>query len=62
MVQRGGRAGFLLEAAEAIGVGSERRGQDLDGDVAPEARVSRPIDLTHTPRANGGEDLVGAET
>ena len=41
MIQRGDRAGFLLEATEAIGVGGERRGQDLDGDVAAEARVPR---------------------
>ena len=30
---------LLLEAAQTIGVGGERRRQDLDRDVAPEARV-----------------------
>ena len=29
-----GRSGFLLEAPEAVGIGGDLRGQDLDGDVA----------------------------
>ena len=62
MVQRGDRAGLLLEATEAIGVGGERRGQDLDGDVAAEARVPRAIDLAHAAGTNCADDLVRAET
>ena len=34
MVQRRGRAGFLREALQALGIGGERCGQNLDGDVA----------------------------
>jgi hypothetical protein len=62
MIQRGDRAGFLLEATEAIGVGGKRRGQDFDGDVAAEARVPRAIDLAHASGANCGDDLVRTET
>ena len=62
MVQRGGGARFLLEALQALGVGRERRGQDLDGDVAPEPRIARAIDLAHPARADGGEDFIRAET
>ena len=38
MVQRRGRACFLLEAAQPIGIGRERRRQHLDRDVTPEPR------------------------
>jgi hypothetical protein len=34
--------------------------EDLDGHIAPEARVPRAIDLPHAARADGGKDLVGA--
>ena len=61
MVQRRGRAGFLLEAVEAIDVGRERRGQHLDRDVASEPRIARAIDLAHAARAEGGHDFVRAE-
>ena len=36
-------------------------GQDLDGDGAVQAGVSRLIDLSHAPCTEGGLDLVGAE-
>ncbi len=52
---------LLLEAAQAVGVGGEGGGEDLDGDVAAEAWVLRAVDLSHAARADGGEDLVGAE-
>ena len=56
-----GGPGLLLEAAQAIGVGGEGGRQDLDRDVAAEARVLGAVDLPHAARADGGEDLVGAE-
>src|SRR6185369_12405897 len=37
------------------------RGEHLDRDVAPEAGVLRPVDLSHAPRADRGDDLVGSE-
>ena len=45
MIQRGGGARFLLEAMEALGISRVRGRQDFDGDVAPEARIARAIDL-----------------
>ena len=35
--------------------------QDLDRDVSAEARVLRPVDLTHPARPDLAEDLVGTE-
>ena len=52
---------LLLEAAQAIGVLRERRGQDLDRDLAPEPRILRAVDLAHAAGADLAEDLVGAE-
>lgn len=37
MVQRRGRARFLLEAREALRVGRECGGENFDGDVSSEA-------------------------
>src|SRR5437867_1175086 len=61
MVERGGGPRFLLKAAEAIGIGRELRGQDLDGDIASEARIARAVDLAHAAGANGRDDLIRAE-
>jgi hypothetical protein len=47
---------------EAIGIESERIGDDLQRDVAPELCVTRPIYLTHPAHAEGGDDFIGAET
>ena len=60
--ERGGGARFELEAAEAVDVGGELGRQDLDRDLAVEARIACTIDLTHPPLTEGGEDLVGTET
>ena len=62
MVEAARRLGLLLEPAKPIGSGGEAGGQHFDGDVAFQARVTRPIDLAHPPRAERGEDLVGAQT
>ncbi len=61
VVEDAGGFGLLLEAAQAIGVGGEGGGEDLDRDVAAEARVLGAVDLPHAAGADGGEDLVGAE-
>ena len=47
MVQRGQRLRLAGEAGEAIGIGRQRRGQDLEGDVAIELGIARAIDLAH---------------
>ena len=62
MVEDAGRARLLLEALQALRIAREGAGQDLDRDVAAEARIARAEDLSHPSRADGGEDLVGPET
>ena len=61
VVQRRGRAGFLLESMEAIGVGRECAGQDLDRHVTPEPRIARTVDLAHAACAKCGDDLIRPE-
>ena len=61
VIQRGEHLRLALEAREAIGVGGERVGEDLQRDVATELRVARAIDLAHAAGADRGDDLVGAE-
>jgi hypothetical protein len=36
----------------------ERVGQDLQGDVAIQLRIARPIDLAHAASPEGRQDLV----
>ena len=44
------RAGFLLEAVEAIDIGREDTGQDLDRHVTPEPRIAYPLPRPCRPR------------
>jgi hypothetical protein len=53
--------GFGLESPEAVGIGGQLRRQHLDGNLAVEPGVACPVDLTHPPGAERGEDLVGPE-
>ena len=62
VVQRREHLPFALEARDAIGVGRERLGQNLQRDVAIEVRVFRAIDLTHPASAEGGRDFVRSES
>jgi hypothetical protein len=51
-MQRGGRSTrFLLETAQAIGIGSQRLRQHLDRDFAVQPRVMRAIHLAHAASA-----------
>ena len=61
MVERGDRAGFLLEAPAAIGVGGELRRQGLQGHLPAEPRVARPVHLAHAARAEKAKDFVRPE-
>jgi len=58
VVERGENLRLALEARDAFGVGGKSFGEDLDGDLAPELRVSGAIDLTHAARAQHGNDFV----
>jgi len=51
MIERGEQLCFALESRKTIGIGGEGGRKDLEGDVAIEPRIARPIHLTHTARA-----------
>src|SRR5687767_12489726 len=61
MVQRGEHARLTAEAREALGIVSNRRREDLDGDVTPERQVAGAIDLAHRPGTERADDLERAE-
>ena len=44
---------LTLEARERLRVGRRGRRQHLDGDIAMEPEVARPIDLAHAPGPQG---------
>ena len=44
---------LALEAREAFGVGGERLGEDLDGDLALQLRVGRPVTTPMPPSPSG---------
>ena len=60
MIEHPGGARLLLEAAQAVLVGGERRRQHLDRDLAAEPRVARPEYLAHAAGGDQIDDLVGA--
>ena len=53
---------LALEPAKSIRILGDPFGQHFDRHVALQPRVPRAVDLAHAARANGGEDLVRAET
>ena len=52
---------FPLEAGPPIGVEILLRRQHLDRYLTSEARVSRPPDLTHSPRGQGSRGSIRPE-
>jgi hypothetical protein len=62
VTQRRRRPRLLLEAPEAVLVGSQFRWDNLDRHVTAQARVSGPVNLTHAPGPDQTEHLVGAES
>ncbi len=58
MVEGRHGAGLELEPTAPVGIAGHVDGQDLDGDVAPEPRVTRPVDLAHASGAEGVQHLV----
>ena len=62
MVERREDLRFALEPGQAIRIGGESFRQDLQGDIAVELRVVRPLHFAHAAFANLGGDLVVAES
>src|ERR1700758_5285705 len=58
VVESGGGAGFLLEAPQMIGIITGGWADELQGNVASQAFVSRAKDLAHPARANFFEDPI----
>src|SRR5512135_255138 len=61
VVERGEELRLPFEALPPLFTCEEFFRQNLDRDVASEARVFRPVDLAHPPCADLGEDFVRAE-
>jgi hypothetical protein len=62
MVEGGGGAGFLRETLQAVGVGGEGRGKNLDGDVAVKTRVASAVHLAHTAGSKGRLNFVWTQS
>ena len=57
VVERREQLGFSLEPGQAVRIASKNVGEDLQSDVAVQARVVRAIDLAHTARAEDAGDV-----
>lgn len=58
VVERGGGAGFLLKAQQAIGITGERGRKHLDRHIAVKSGVACSIDFTHPTRAEFDDDFI----
>jgi hypothetical protein len=61
VAERARRAGLLLEALQALGIGGEGGRQDLDRHVAPQPRVVGAVHLAHPAGTQRRHDLVRAD-
>ena len=52
VVERGGSAGFFVEAAQAIRIRSAGRIDKLESNVAAQPFIAGTENLSHTPRAD----------
>jgi hypothetical protein len=55
--EHGGGASLPQEALASGGVAGMLREHELQGDVAPQDAVARPVDDTHAARAEPSEDV-----
>jgi hypothetical protein len=60
MVQRGEHPRLAPEAPQASRVSRDLGGQRLDGDIAAQPSIVRPVHLAHAPGADEGEDPICA--
>ena len=58
MIKRAGGLCFLFETSESVFVGGKRRRQNFDGDIAPQFRIPRTPNFTHTPFTDLQKDGV----
>jgi hypothetical protein len=61
VIQRGEDSRFPFKPNYVFSASDERLRKDLDGDLAIELGVSRPVDLSHSASPEGGDHLVGPE-
>ena len=61
MIERRQQLRLALEARHALGIIGQRRGQQLQRDVAAERGIAGAIDLAHAAGAEQRDDLVRAE-
>ena len=61
MIERGKKPRFPLETGQLLRMLRELFGKDFDGDFTPELSVPGAVDLAHSARTDGGEDLVGSK-
>ena len=62
MAQCGNCIGLALAPPLQLRIRRDMLGQHLDGDGAIQASVAGFVDLAHAPCAEGGFDLIGAES
>ena len=60
MIERGDGAGFLLETPQAVGIGGEGGGQNLDGDVASQALIAGAVNFAHSASSDERNEFVGS--
>ena len=61
MAECGDGTGFLLETPEAVGIGGEGGGQNLDGDIASQALIAGAVNLAHSASTDECNEFVGSE-
>src|SRR6478736_3610942 len=52
---------FACEAGDSVGILCDGRRQHLEGDLASQLGITRPVDLAHPASTEGGEDFVRAK-
>ena len=61
MVQQREHVRFALESGDAFRIDGKKLGQQLDGDVTPQLRIARAIDLAHAAGPERASHFVGAD-
>ena len=61
MVQGRGRARLLCEALQPLRIAGERRGENLDGDIAIQPGIAGAVNLAHAARAQRRLNFIRAE-